>query len=83
MLSSQNSRFFIICLDSVCSDGGITVENPPAEETPDFAYKPCKDLKEAVIGPESLRRRKRLVLYYVHFLLLAVVFVQEDRVLRF
>ncbi len=50
MLSSQNSIFFIICLDTVCCDGGITVENPPAETAPDFANKPCKGLKEAVIG---------------------------------
>jgi hypothetical protein len=49
MFSSQTSIFFIICLDSVCCDGGKT-ENPPAEAAPDLADEPCKDLKEAVIG---------------------------------
>jgi hypothetical protein len=33
------------------------VENPPAEASPDFAYKPCKGLKEAVIG-ESQREEE-------------------------
>jgi hypothetical protein len=49
MFSSQTSICFIICLDSVCCDGGKTVENPLAEATPDFAYKPCKGFQAAVI----------------------------------
>jgi hypothetical protein len=34
---------------------------------------------------EAARRwgRKRLVLHFVHFLFLEIMFVQEDRVLRF
>ncbi len=28
---------------------GVKVENPPAEVTPDFAYKPCKGFQAAVI----------------------------------
>jgi hypothetical protein len=61
MLSSQNSIFFIICLDSVCCDGGIT-ENPPAEATPDFAYKPCKDSEETVVGESQKEEEAGLAL---------------------
>ena len=32
----------------MCCDGGITVENPPSEASPDFAYEPW--LEVAVIG---------------------------------
>jgi hypothetical protein len=63
MLSSQNSIFFIICLDSVCCDGDITVENPPAEATPDFAYKPCKGSEEEVIGEPQKEEETGLALY--------------------
>ena len=62
MLSSQNSIFFIICLDSVCCDGDITVENPPAETTPDFAYKPCKGSEEEVIGESQKEEEAGLTL---------------------
>jgi len=36
MLSPQVSIFFITCLDSVCCDGVIIVENPLAEASPDL-----------------------------------------------
>ena len=62
MFSSQTSIFFIICLDSVCCDGGKTVENPPTEAAPDFAYKPCKDLKETVIGESQKEEEAGLAL---------------------
>jgi hypothetical protein len=41
----------------------MVVENPPAEATPDFAYKPCKDSEEAVIGESQKEEEAGLVLY--------------------
>ena len=61
MFSSQTSIFFIICLDSVCCDGGKT-ENPPAEATPDFAYKPCEGFQEAVIEESQKEEEAGLAL---------------------
>ena len=54
--------------------GGITVENPPAEATPDFAYEPCKVSEEAVIG-ECQREEETGLTLDVAFLFLAVVLV--------
>ena len=88
MFSSQTSHFFIICLDSVCCDGGKKVENPPAEATPDFAYKPCKGFQAAVIEESQKEEEAGLALCTFPVpcsggLFAADVFVQEDRVLRF
>jgi hypothetical protein len=41
----------------------MVVENPPAEATPDFAYKPCKDSEEEVIGESQKEEEAGLVLY--------------------
>ncbi len=38
------------------------VENPPVEAAPDFAYKPCKGLKEAVIGESQKEEEAGLAL---------------------
>jgi hypothetical protein len=38
------------------------VENPPAEATPDFAYKPCKGSEEVVIGESQKEEEAGLVL---------------------
>jgi hypothetical protein len=38
------------------------VENPPAEVAPDFAYEPCKGLKEAVIGESQKEEEAGLAL---------------------
>jgi hypothetical protein len=62
MFSSQTSHFFIICLDSVCCDGGKTVENPPPEATPDFVYKPCKGFQATVIEESQKEEEAGLAL---------------------
>ncbi len=38
------------------------VENPPAEATPDFAYKPCKDFQAAVIEDSQKEEEAGLAL---------------------
>jgi hypothetical protein len=38
------------------------VENPPAEATPDFAYKPCKDFQVAVIEESQKEEEAGLTL---------------------
>jgi hypothetical protein len=39
-----------------------SVENPPAETTPDFVYKPCKDSEETVIGESQKEEEAGLAL---------------------
>ena len=39
------------------------VENPPTETAPDFAYEPCKGLKEAVIGESQKEEETGLTLF--------------------
>ena len=62
------------------------VENPPAEATPDFAYKPCKGFQAAVIEESQMEEEAGLALrtftVCLLFCLLALLFLKRMTVTR-